>query len=577
MANTATTNQTEKTNPSEITQETPASTAYASQLERGQATNNAANEIDKAVVELKKQTGAGTQKTESSDNPGKASGSSDKAGSVNFMNFSPLTPNESTASTFLDSGSNTPALDSADSLGPEHIMNMLSNAAQSSQEQRNSFSGAGAAVDGGVNPLQLASTGIAEFGQGLQMLTQDSNSNATAVQTDVLLAQTGLAMATLGLDLYRLDSLSGSGGAIASPLDTTTPTQDTTAPPPNTTSPPDNSSGPQFYVAPDGSDSNAGTQASPWATIQKAANSATAGSTVNIGDGTYAEDVNVANSGITFTGSKNAIVRTFDVTGNNDTISGLSIGGTPDDKAQSTGADLEGNNDQIIGANFDMQGEQIGSVTPSAVVMNGDSDLLSDSRITGVSLSNPTEQTAVIMNSGGSNDVAQGNTLTGMHDADMFRVWGTNDEIVGNDVYGNDNPSYGPNGDTSPHSDFVQWFSGGPTNLKIEDNYVHDNDISIGNMTSQGSVEIDHNVFANMGALFEGTGATVDNNVFDNPTNGGNAIYSGGGTITDNSIVGGQLVAPGSAVSASGTTSLNPSSFNLGAAVEETTGISFPS
>jgi hypothetical protein len=46
-----------------------------------------------------------------------------------------------------------------------------------------------------------------------------------------------------------------------------------------------------FYVAKTGSDGNAGTAALPWLTIQKACNSATAGSTVYIKNGTYAESI----------------------------------------------------------------------------------------------------------------------------------------------------------------------------------------------------------------------------------------------------------------------------------------------
>ncbi|MFA6290291.1 MAG: right-handed parallel beta-helix repeat-containing protein, partial [Victivallales bacterium] len=52
-----------------------------------------------------------------------------------------------------------------------------------------------------------------------------------------------------------------------------------------------------YYVAKTGSDSNSGTAASPWLTIQKAANSAVPGSTVNIMAGTYSEKVNIGVSG----------------------------------------------------------------------------------------------------------------------------------------------------------------------------------------------------------------------------------------------------------------------------------------
>jgi parallel beta-helix repeat protein len=55
--------------------------------------------------------------------------------------------------------------------------------------------------------------------------------------------------------------------------------------------------GPQFYVATNGDDSNPGTIDQPWRTIQKAMNSATAGSTVNIRAGTYNERLTLNVSG----------------------------------------------------------------------------------------------------------------------------------------------------------------------------------------------------------------------------------------------------------------------------------------
>ena len=52
-----------------------------------------------------------------------------------------------------------------------------------------------------------------------------------------------------------------------------------------------------YYVAKNGSDSNPGTEASPWLTISKAASTLTAGDTVYVKAGTYAEQVVPANSG----------------------------------------------------------------------------------------------------------------------------------------------------------------------------------------------------------------------------------------------------------------------------------------
>jgi hypothetical protein len=57
------------------------------------------------------------------------------------------------------------------------------------------------------------------------------------------------------------------------------------------------SSGPAFYVSPVGDDSNPGTMQTPWRTIQHAADAATAGSTVNVRGGVYAERVSINVSG----------------------------------------------------------------------------------------------------------------------------------------------------------------------------------------------------------------------------------------------------------------------------------------
>ena len=53
----------------------------------------------------------------------------------------------------------------------------------------------------------------------------------------------------------------------------------------------------KYFVAPDGNDSNPGTEALPWRTIQKAANTLVAGDTVYIKNGTYYERVLPARSG----------------------------------------------------------------------------------------------------------------------------------------------------------------------------------------------------------------------------------------------------------------------------------------
>ena len=52
-----------------------------------------------------------------------------------------------------------------------------------------------------------------------------------------------------------------------------------------------------YYVSTSGSDANSGTQSAPFRTIQKAANMVSAGGTVHVGAGTYAETITSANNG----------------------------------------------------------------------------------------------------------------------------------------------------------------------------------------------------------------------------------------------------------------------------------------
>jgi pectin methylesterase-like acyl-CoA thioesterase len=52
-----------------------------------------------------------------------------------------------------------------------------------------------------------------------------------------------------------------------------------------------------FYVATTGNDSNPGTEGAPWRTIQHAADTARAGSTVYVRGGVYAELVSINASG----------------------------------------------------------------------------------------------------------------------------------------------------------------------------------------------------------------------------------------------------------------------------------------
>lgn len=73
-----------------------------------------------------------------------------------------------------------------------------------------------------------------------------------------------------------------------------------------------------YYVSTTGSDTNPGTEAQPWLTIQKAANVAIAGDNVIVGNGTYAEMIETKRAGtqtspITFMGSGQTTIQSFGI------------------------------------------------------------------------------------------------------------------------------------------------------------------------------------------------------------------------------------------------------------------------
>ncbi|MDO8725005.1 MAG: carbohydrate-binding protein [Candidatus Methanoperedens sp.] len=75
-----------------------------------------------------------------------------------------------------------------------------------------------------------------------------------------------------------------------------------------------------FYVATNGNDAYPGTESQPWRTIQKAANTLTAGQTVYVKSGTYNEKINMKNSG-----TANNFITFSAYPGNTVTIDGTGI------------------------------------------------------------------------------------------------------------------------------------------------------------------------------------------------------------------------------------------------------------
>ena len=109
-----------------------------------------------------------------------------------------------------------------------------------------------------------------------------------------------------GYGTMWLDDVKLSTGAASAPSATSAPIPSFTAAPTPTPAPspsspiiavPASTTGVTYYVAKSGNDNNPGTKEKPWLTIQKAANTAVAGNTVYVMEGTYKERVNVKNSG----------------------------------------------------------------------------------------------------------------------------------------------------------------------------------------------------------------------------------------------------------------------------------------
>jgi parallel beta-helix repeat protein len=92
-----------------------------------------------------------------------------------------------------------------------------------------------------------------------------------------------------------------------------------------------------------GSDFNDGSQAHPWRTIQKAANTAIAGDTVRVMAGNYVERVQVSRTGIIFEGN-NATMQGFTISADNVTVKGFYITDTPNTEEDGYGVNVSGSN-----------------------------------------------------------------------------------------------------------------------------------------------------------------------------------------------------------------------------------------
>src|SRR6202142_4561163 len=105
-----------------------------------------------------------------------------------------------------------------------------------------------------------------------------------------------------------------------------------------------------YYVAPQGSDSNPGTQSLPWKTIQKGADAVASGKTILVLAGDYStQQTNITRPGITFQAEGEVTVKGFQISADHITLKGFTIIDLDDNavgiKVSSGGwCDIENNN-----------------------------------------------------------------------------------------------------------------------------------------------------------------------------------------------------------------------------------------
>lgn len=244
--------------------------------------------------------------------------------------------------------------------------------------------------------------------------------------------------------------------------------------------------GATYYVATTGSDSNPGTESQPWLTIQKAANTMTAGDTVYVQNGVYNERVESKAHGspaspITFWGvSTNARVGAFALSHSNIVLRGFSITGTNATGYQGSVALFANANNIIIRDNIFPSG--VGYVRHIYMHYTGtrpQSCLISNNTFVEVYYGSS------IGLQGDGHEIVNNTFRDSVTGVDAFNVASSNTRIAGNYFTNWSRPS-----GSSAHQDLFQAFSSNgevATNVVIEGNFaVNCTDCQIGNIENQG-------------------------------------------------------------------------------------------
>lgn len=233
-----------------------------------------------------------------------------------------------------------------------------------------------------------------------------------------------------------------------------------------------------YYVTKAGLDANPGTLASPWLTIQKAANTMAAGDSVIVGAGTYAEtgtaDGQVLTKAhgahdnyIVFYTSAGAITKGFYILHNYIQVEGFTLINydtnlLPIVEVYGDCARIMNNTIDGVDTTHTVAGIYLESVS--------DSNLVQGNTIQNIYLT--------MVSMGGHENLVYDNSFYRTW-GDALHVWGTNNIIRGNEfnVIGVNN--------VHEHIDIIQVFGAGGESHDIifEDNYAHDSDCQVCNLS----------------------------------------------------------------------------------------------
>lgn len=248
-----------------------------------------------------------------------------------------------------------------------------------------------------------------------------------------------------------------------------------------------------YYVSPSGSDSNPGTQAQPWQSIQKAANVAVAGDMVIVAAGNYTERVRVTHSGITFKAQGNVTMQGITIAANNTTFDGFYVLNSTSNEG---GIEIKSDKNTI-------RNNKVEGATMVGILVQGNDNLVENNEIWGT-LQRGTES---------------------WRDADGIRFFKDGNVIRGNYIH-----DISPGQNPTAHIDCFQTWDdavrGTATNTLIENNlcdmivdqnnpdgYAH---IGGGNIDAPINLVVRDNVFIGQHGLFiwSATNAEVTHNTF---------------------------------------------------------------